>query len=64
VASVAASHAWTAATPSVDWTVRAVIAEVPKRPCAAKTWRSAVIPAPLEGSKPAMVRAVEGFEEE
>jgi hypothetical protein len=40
----------------VDWTVRAVMAEVPKRRWAAKVWRSAVIPAPLEGSWPAMVR--------
>jgi hypothetical protein len=37
------------------------MADVPKRPCDAKTCKSAVIPAPLEGSKPAMVRAIGGF---
>jgi hypothetical protein len=31
---------------------------VPKRRWAAKVWRSAVIPAPVEGSWPAMVRRV------
>jgi hypothetical protein len=31
---------------------------VPKRECAAKTMRSAVTPAPEEGSNPAMVRTV------
>ncbi len=49
---------WISATPSVDCTVNAVIAEIPKQPCAAKTCRSAVMPAPLEGSWPAMVRRV------
>ena len=49
---------WISVTPRVDWTVRAVIAEVPKRRWAAKVWRSAVMPAPLEGSWPAMVRRV------
>jgi hypothetical protein len=34
------------------------MAEVPKRPWAAKVWRSAVMPAPEEGSWPAMVRRV------
>jgi hypothetical protein len=42
--------------------VRAVRAEVPKRRWAAKVWRSAVIPAPLEGSWPAIVRRVRRFE--
>ena len=51
----------TAATPIVDWMVSAVMAEVPKSPWAAKTWRSAVTPAPFEGSKPAMVRAIGGL---
>jgi len=55
------SRDWVLATPNVDWTVRAVMAEVPKIPWAAKTWRSAVMPAPLEGSKPAMVRATGVF---
>jgi hypothetical protein len=32
--------------------------EVPKRPLAAKTIRSAVIPAPEDGSKPAIVKTV------
>jgi hypothetical protein len=40
--------------------VMAVMADVPKRPWAAKVWRSAEIPAPEEGSKPAMVRAMGG----
>ncbi len=43
-------------TPVVDCTVRLVIAEVPNSPWAEKTIRSAVTPAPEEGSKPAMVR--------
>ena len=60
---IVGSRGWTWATPRVDWTVRAVMAEVPKIPWAAKTWRSAVMPAPLEGSKPAMVRATGGFRE-
>jgi len=41
---------WISATPRVDWTVKAVIALVPKRRWAAKVCRSAVMPAPLEGS--------------
>ena len=45
-------------TPRVDWTVSAAIQAVPKSPCAAKTIKSAVTPAPDEGSKPAMVRTV------
>jgi len=45
-------------TPSVDCTVSAVMHAVPNNPCAAKTIRSAVTPAPDEGSKPAMVRTV------
>jgi hypothetical protein len=36
------------------------MAETPKRPWAAKVWRSAEMPAPEEGSKPAMVRAMRG----
>lgn len=35
--------------------------EVPKRPWAAKTMRSAVTPAPELGSKPAMVSTVFGL---
>src|SRR6185437_4596924 len=58
--SHAGSAARTPATPMVDCTVVAVMAEVPKMPCAAKTDRSAVIPAPLDGSKPAIVRAMAG----
>ena len=54
----AGSVGWISATPRVDWTVRAVMAEVPKRRWAAKVWRSAVMPAPEEGSWPAMVRRV------
>jgi hypothetical protein len=45
-------------TPRVDCTVNAVMQAVPKREWAAKTIRSAVTPAPDEGSKPAMVRTV------
>jgi len=45
-------------TPRVDCTVKFVMAEVPKMPCAAKVFRSAVTPAPLDGSKPAMLRAI------
>ena len=49
---------WVETTPRVDCTVRAVTQAVPKREWAAKTIRSAVTPAPEEGSKPAMVRTV------
>ena len=49
---------WVERTPTVDCTVSAVIQAVPKSECAAKTMRSAVTPAPEEGSKPAMVRTV------
>ena len=45
-------------TPWVDCTVSAVMQAVPKSECAAKTIKSAVTPAPDEGSKPAMVRTV------
>src|SRR5216683_143318 len=45
-------------TPTVDCTVRPVIHEVPNRPCAANTIRSAVTPAPEDGSKPAIVSTV------
>jgi hypothetical protein len=45
-------------TPRVDCTVRAVMQAVPKSEWAAKTMRSAVTPAPDDGSKPAMVRTV------
>jgi hypothetical protein len=38
------------------------MALVPKRRWAAKVWRSAVMPAPLEGSWPAMVRRVRALE--
>lgn len=34
------------------------MAEVPNMPCEAKVLRSAVTPAPLDGSKPAMLRAI------
>ena len=44
-------------TPTVDCTVKLVIAEIPKIPFEAKVLRSAVTPAPLDGSKPAMLRA-------
>jgi len=37
------------------------MAEVPKSPWEAKTCKSPVIPAPFEGSKPAMVRAMDGL---
>lgn len=53
---VSAATGWDAATPRVDWTVRLVMQAVPKSRCAAKTMRSAVTPAPEEGSKPAMVK--------
>ena len=59
--STSVSSGCIVATPNVDWTVSAVMADTPKRPWAAKTWRSAVMPAPLEGSKPAMVRTMGGF---
>ena len=49
------------ATPTVDCTVNAVRQAVPKRPMAAKTCRSAVAPAPEEGSKPAIVSATAGL---
>ena len=49
------STGWKPKTPWVDWTVKAVGAERPKKLWAAKTWRSAVMPAPEEGSCPAMV---------
>ena len=45
-------------TPTVDCTVRLVMAAVPKMPCEAKVFKSAVTPAPLEGSNPAMLRAI------
>src|SRR5450432_2525267 len=53
-----ASTGCDANTPRVDWTVSAVMHAVPKSECAAKTIRSAVTPAPDEGSNPAMVRTV------
>lgn len=61
---ISGSTGWTSATPKVDWTVSAVMAEVPKRRCAEKVCRSAVMPAPLQGSWPAMARIVRLFEVE
>ncbi len=49
------------ATSMVDWIVSAVGTEVPKSPCAAKVWRSAVRPAPELGSCPAMVKTTVGL---
>ena len=48
----------TAVTPSVFWAVTAVIADVPKTPCAANVLRSAWMPAPPPESLPAIVSAV------
>src|SRR5271169_1229845 len=47
-------------TPCVDWTVRAVMQETPKHSCAAIVLMSAVIPAPEEGSNPAIVKTTGG----
>lgn len=49
---------WTEKTPMVFCTVSAVMQAVPKWPWAANTCRSAEIPAPEDGSKPAIVRSV------
>ncbi len=48
----------TPVTPSVFWAVTAVIADMPKTPCAANVFRSAWMPAPPLESLPAIVRAV------
>ena len=56
--TIVAAVGYTNRTPTVDWTVNPVMHAVPKRPCAAKTIRSAVTPAPDDGSNPAMVRTV------
>jgi hypothetical protein len=38
-ARISGETGWVAATPTVDWTLRAVMAEVPKWRCAAMTAR-------------------------
>ncbi len=53
-----AGSACHATTPSVFCAVTAVMALVPKTPCAAKVFRSAWMPAPPPESLPAMVSAV------
>ena len=57
-ATTEASTGWVERTPRVDWTVSAVMHVVAKRPWAAKVFRSAVTPAPEDGSKPAMLRRI------
>jgi hypothetical protein len=44
----------TAFTPWVLWTVNAVGQVIAKQPCAAAVFMSALIPAPDDGSKPAI----------
>lgn len=56
--TTSAATGWAAKTPTVDCTVRLVIQEVPNSPCAPNTIKSAVTPAPEDGSNPAIVRTL------
>src|SRR4051794_34428944 len=51
-------------TPRVDWIVRREQTVAPQTPAAAKPRRSAAIPAPPEGSRPAMESAEGNTERE
>src|SRR5207302_11373649 len=58
--TVSGSTVCTLLTPSVDWTVKAVMQATPQQPWAAIVLMSAVTPAHDEGSNPATVSTMGG----